>query len=580
MPLVPGQLLRDRYTIVRVLTSGGMGAVYEARDGHLDGAACAVKEMLEELLGTDDAELIQRKFEEEKALLARLKHPAIPAVRDFFRENRLCYIVMDYIHGANLQQQLEDSMQLTGQPFAPEVLVRDILQVLDALIYLHELDPPVVHRDIKPANLIREFKTGKIMLVDFGLARVVGGTRTQTAVGTLGYSPLEQIQGRSEPRSDLYALGVTMHHLLTNREPVPLEVTSLGVTDPGQDPALVAIVDRASAILPHERFASAREMRQALADWLAGRRSFSVTTAGAPVVRTDPAPTPSRAQPALVAMALLGTLLVGLWIGRGMTTAPAVAPSAMVAPVSSSTPSTVAMLPPAQPEVEPVDLPVPPAPPPPAAPPPPPPLQPVARPRPRPRPILRATPAPVTYPRARPRLLAAPEPAAVSAPPEPPRFPALSGSVRSLDFRGFALKLVVPRDYEVDHERRDESHLDLLLRVEKDGVERRILILAERNANMPDFAAAILKDLAENWQTVRAVSPEQHTYQLESPDAIGALMIFPGVEPSGPPVIYAVVIAQVGPDVSPETLKPEASMLFESISWRPPPPEGHPRPPR
>jgi hypothetical protein len=152
--------------------------------------------------------------------------------------------------------------------------------------------------------------------------------------------------------------------------------------------------------------------------------------------------------------------------------------------------------------------------------------------------------------------------------------------VRSLDFRGFALKLVVPRDYEVDHERRDGSHLDLLLRFEKDGVERRILILAERNANMPDFVAAILKDLAENWQTVRAVSPEQHTYQLESPDAIGALMIFPGVEPSGPPVIYAVVIAQVGPDVSPETLEPEASMLFESISWRPPPPEGHPRPPR
>lgn len=595
MPLVPGQLLRERYTIVRVLTSGGMGAVYEARDGHLDGAACAVKEMLEELLGTDDAELIQRKFEEEKALLARLRHPAIPAVRDFFRQNKLCYIVMDYIHGANLQQQLVDSMQLTGKPFAPEVLVRDILQVLDALVYLHELDPPVVHRDIKPANLIREFKTGKVMLVDFGLARTLTGARTQTAVGTLGYSPLEQIQGRSEARSDLYALGVTMHHLLTNHEPVPLEVTSLGVTDPAQDPALVAIVDKASAILPHERFASAREMRQALADWLAGRRSVvSATPVPAPArseVRLTAAP---KMQPVLVAVALVGTLLLGLWLGRAMTS-PIQSPSPVVV---SPTPTTVALLPPAppaSPEVEPVDLPVPPAPqppPPPVPPKPPPPPPPLVRPR--PRVASRVTPAPAPYPRARPRPLAAPRPARPGAPLPPPRlapFPALSGSLRPLrGYPGYALKMSCPENFEVEHESVSAHRLDLRLSFEKDGVRREILVQAERGTTLEEFVEATCKSLSSSWQNIRSKSGSGELpcmFQLEGPEAIGALTIFPGKEPGDtPPVLYAIVVSQRGPGVSLETLKPEVAGLLETISWRPPPrgregpPPDGPPPPR
>jgi serine/threonine protein kinase len=134
MPLEPGQLLCDRYSIVRVLTSGGMGAVYEARDGHLDDAVCAVKEMHQQLLGTDDEQMIMRRFQEEKAILARLKHPAIPNVRDFFLQNRLCYIVMDYIHGANMEQQLQDSVQLLKGPLATSPLVKDMIQVLDALI--------------------------------------------------------------------------------------------------------------------------------------------------------------------------------------------------------------------------------------------------------------------------------------------------------------------------------------------------------------------------------------------------------------------------------------------------------------
>jgi serine/threonine protein kinase len=150
---------------------------------------------------------------------------------------------MDFIHGANLEQELRDYVQLTGKTFPPDVLIRDMLQVLDILVYLHSMASPVIHRDIKPANLIREFKTGKVVLVDFGLARQVCGTQTQTAVGTLGYSPLEQFQGQAEPRSDIYALGITMNHLLSGQAPVPLGTPPLRQKEPSLDARLAAVVD-------------------------------------------------------------------------------------------------------------------------------------------------------------------------------------------------------------------------------------------------------------------------------------------------------------------------------------------------
>ncbi len=266
--LQPGAMLVNRYRIVRVVTSGGMGAVYQAEDANLNDAPCAVKQMLEEHLGPDAA-FVQRKFEEEKALLARLQHPGIPRVRDFFRVGGQCYIVMDYIHGANLDQELSDCVALTGRPFLPEVLVRDMIAVLEILAYLHELTPPVLHRDIKPGNMIREFKSGKIILVDFGLARAADTANTQTAVGTWGFSPLEQVQGRAEPRSDLYSLGVSMRFLLTNRPPVTLEFIPVRDIDPGIDAELAAIIDKASAPRAEDRYPDARTLHVALLDWQA-----------------------------------------------------------------------------------------------------------------------------------------------------------------------------------------------------------------------------------------------------------------------------------------------------------------------
>lgn len=570
MALQPGEVLCDRYVIVRVLTSGGMGAVYQARDGHLDDTPCAVKEMHEELLGSDDSELIQRKFAEEKALLARLKHSAIPAVRDFFRLNGLCYIVMDYIHGANLEQQLSDALQLTGAPFAPEVLVKDILQVLEALIYLHELDPPVVHRDIKPANLIREFKTGKVMLVDFGLARTVAGSRTQTAVGTLGYSPLEQIQGRSEPRSDLYSLGVTMHHLLTNHEPVPLDVPPLRQADPSQDEGLAAVVDRATAPVPDLRFANAREMHRALEAWLYGRRGpIPELPAEEPPPTPLPVPTPPARSPWPLALGGALAVLLMFWLGSLLLAAPSNPEPSPVSlhqppPPHSPQPSPVSSQPP--PEPAPVALPQPtpnPDRPSPTAPP-----NPPVRPHPlrtalanRPRPLL--TP---DYPRAAPRRR------------EP--FPALSGSLREVSLPKYALMLDVPVEFPLPERSGPPEHFRLVSRAESGPVSRSLTLVAQRDEP--------LEDLTADWTEVTEVPDgfgfSASCYRLQRPDEVGFLAVFPGQEPPAPPGVeprptrYSLLLTQEGAPVTLETLAPDVELVMGNLSWRQPPPGG--RPPR
>lgn len=329
MPLLPGVTLVARYRVVRVIKSGGMGAVYEAKDGHLDDSPCALKEMLEQHLGTEDEALIERKFREEKALLAQLKHPGIPGVRDYFRLGGLSYIVMDYIQGANLEQELLDSIGLTGQPLAAETVVQLAVEVLDVLVYLHGHDPAIIHRDIKPANLIRHFRTGKVMLVDFGLARRLDVASTQTTIGTLGFCPMEQIQGHAEPRSDLYSLGITMHSLLSGLVPRPLGVSPLREVSPGVDPALAALVDRACATSPEGRFENARLMSEALVTWQTRPRR-----AHEPPVPVAPPPAPVLVSPTrrVFASGLVGLLALGLGYLMGRTPASGPSPAGQSPP--------------------------------------------------------------------------------------------------------------------------------------------------------------------------------------------------------------------------------------------------------
>lgn len=255
--------LGERYEVVRAITSGGMGSIYEGRDIQ-SGGRVAIKQMLEHLMEGEQAAMFRSKFDSEVEFLRSLSHPGIPRLYDSFVLDGVYYIVMEFVVGRNLDQELEERLQLTGQPFSADQIIRDSRQVLDILSYLHGQDPPLVHRDIKPANLIREHPSGRIKLVDFGMARLLLDNQTQTQLGTLGYSPLEQLQGKAEQRSDLYALGATMHHLITGVVPTVLNIPPVNQIRPDIEPAMAGIIDRACATEVNIRFANAKDMLNAL----------------------------------------------------------------------------------------------------------------------------------------------------------------------------------------------------------------------------------------------------------------------------------------------------------------------------
>jgi serine/threonine protein kinase len=215
-----------RYQIIGELGHGGMGAVYLARDMELFGRLCVVKQMRPFFASQSERRKAEEDFKREAEVLARLNHPGhprIPEVYGYFVEGLDQFLVMKYIEGESLERRLDR----LRRPLSETELVRCAHEVANALVYLHSRRPqPVIHRDIKPANIIVD-PEDRIWLVDFGLARaavssgarvMVAGGKT-VAAGTPGYTPLEQWQMQPIPKSDIYALGATMHHLLTSRDP-------------------------------------------------------------------------------------------------------------------------------------------------------------------------------------------------------------------------------------------------------------------------------------------------------------------------------------------------------------------------
>jgi len=203
MNLVPGQLLNSRYRIVKLLGQGGFGAVYRAWDTNLHGPV-AVKENF------DPSPASQNQFAREASMLFLLRHNNLPRVIDHFNiPGQGQYLVMDFIEGEDLQAMLDQ----TGGPLDEATVLPWIEQVCDALEYMHSQNPPVIHRDIKPAN-IKITPQGQAILVDFGIAKTfdpnLATTQGARAV-TPGFSPNEQYgQGRTDARTDVYALGATL----------------------------------------------------------------------------------------------------------------------------------------------------------------------------------------------------------------------------------------------------------------------------------------------------------------------------------------------------------------------------------
>lgn len=226
--LQPGTVLRARYTIVESIGQGGMGAVYQAEDLRLEGRRCALKEIkLDQDMSDEVRHQAQEQFYREASVLARLDHPTLPKVSDYFSEKDVDYLVMDFVPGRDLKDIMNEARR-AGKFLDEAEVLNWAAQLCDALAYLHAQDPAILHRDIKPAN-IKLTPDGRIKLVDFGLVKIMADedeNRTLTVVqgrGTAAYTPLEQYggdTGHTEVRSDLYSLGATLYHLLTNQPPL------------------------------------------------------------------------------------------------------------------------------------------------------------------------------------------------------------------------------------------------------------------------------------------------------------------------------------------------------------------------
>jgi len=224
--LMPRTVLRDRYKIIELVGQGGMGAIYKAEDLRLAGRYCAIKEVRPEPRASPSMLAQAREqFYREASTLARLDHPNLPKVSDYFSEGDYDYLVMDFVPGRELKEIMDEARRQGKFLDEKEVLIWAD-QLCQALEYLHSQDPPVLHRDIKPSN-IKLTPAVAVKLVDFGLVKLLvpDDTRTITVLqgrGTVQYTPLEQYggdTGHTDARSDIYSLGATLYHLLTGEPP-------------------------------------------------------------------------------------------------------------------------------------------------------------------------------------------------------------------------------------------------------------------------------------------------------------------------------------------------------------------------
>jgi serine/threonine protein kinase len=277
--LSPGTILRERYKIIEMVGRGGMGATYRAQDLRLEGRFCAVKEALPDPdASPEELRQSREQFYQEASTLARLDHPNLPKVSDYFSDNDRDYLVMDFVPGQDLKELLSSTLR-EGHPLQERQVLTWADQLCDALHYMHTQDPPVLHRDIKPSN-IKVTPAGNVKLVDFGLVKVLvpDDQRTITVVqgrGTVQYIPLEQYggdTGHTDVRSDIYSFGATLYHLLTGRPPLdakqrflkPKSLPSLRSLNPAVSPQTEHAILWSLAMHPDERPSSIAELRAEL----------------------------------------------------------------------------------------------------------------------------------------------------------------------------------------------------------------------------------------------------------------------------------------------------------------------------
>ena len=296
-----GNILAGRYRLISLLGQGGTGAVYLAEDTELFDRSVAVKELIDQFDGEEDRAAAVVRFTQEARMLVTLTHPNLPDVRSYFTETGRHYLVMEYIDGSTLLEQLRNANGVL-----PPATVMDWgRQVCDVLAYLHGHTPPVVFRDLKPSNIMLD-RHGRIKLIDFGTARHFDTTKNTDTLkmGSIGYAAPEQYQGQGQtgPQTDIYALGATLHQMLTNEDPSarPFVFTPPSMVRPEIPESISRAVMRALNLDPAHRFPTAQEMRHALEPALA-----DLTTTMLPVVQ------PAGPDPWLVAgLGIVGAALL------------------------------------------------------------------------------------------------------------------------------------------------------------------------------------------------------------------------------------------------------------------------------
>ncbi len=298
MSLPNGAVLDNRYRILELLGEGGMGSVYKAENQRMPGPLWAIKELSIEAFA-DEHELREaiERFEKESTLMGQLTilpHPRLPRVIDRFSENGRYYFVMEFVPGKSLDRILEE----VNHPLPERQVVDWAIQVCEALSYIHSQTPPVILRDLKPGNIMVT-PQGEVKLIDFGIARLwKPGQKSNTEnLGTMTYASPEHLgqTGQTDARSDIYSLGATMYHLLTNEEPTPLDTPppgSLRGRNPHLSQSVEEIVIKAMQLDPNRRFQTAAAMQKALQSCLPAPVSAGVHAGSAnhaPAAPTAPA---------------------------------------------------------------------------------------------------------------------------------------------------------------------------------------------------------------------------------------------------------------------------------------------------
>jgi len=265
--LQAGSLLVERYLIQGILGIGGMSSVYRARDMHFPNVTklVAVKEMINKALDPIVRSTIVRNFEREANLLASLDHRAIPRIYDYFTVNERSYLIIEFVNGSDLEAIIHNSNEFISE----DRILRWAIELCDVLSYLHNHKPePIIFRDMKPSNVMINSQD-HVVLVDFGIAKPFQVGKRGTMIGTEGYSPPEQYRGDATPLADLYALGATIHHAVTRRDPrleAPFSFAERPVRqiNPNVSQVLENVINKALEYDPDDRYESAEEMKSAL----------------------------------------------------------------------------------------------------------------------------------------------------------------------------------------------------------------------------------------------------------------------------------------------------------------------------